>query len=123
MIPEVPSLSPAVTSCEEVAKKAPSKPKRKRRAKHAKAADAPLHNCFREAEICCEEARSAARLKRFDSAFGLFSTAQSLLENAMRTGGEWRAEARERLQIVSCEMAVYRELARSTSRPLRKARH
>lgn len=122
MISKVSPFLPLVSVSQESAEGASQKTNRKCNAKRAKPDGTPLHNRFREVEICCEEARSAARLKRFDSAFGLFATAQVLLENAIQTGGEWRAEACERLQNVSCEMAAYRELARSAARPLRKTR-
>ncbi len=96
--------------------------KKIRDARPSKDPEAALLAQFRQAEICCEEARSAARLKRFEAACGLFSTAQSLLQRIAETGGEWRTEACERLRGVSCERAAYRELARSVSRPLRKKR-
>lgn len=96
--------------------------KKSRSARRPEEPEAALLAQFRQAEICCEEARSAARLKRFEAACGLFSTAQLLLQRIAETGGEWRAEACERLRSVSCEMAAHRELARSVSRPLGKKR-
>ena len=96
--------------------------KKSRSARLQKEPDAALPAQFRQAELCCEEARAAARLRRFEAACGLFSTAQSLLQRIAETGGEWRSEACERLRGVSFEMAAYRELARSVSRPLGKKR-
>lgn len=101
---------------------APRARKKSRSSRRPTEPEATLLAQFRQAEICCEEARAAARLKRFEAACGLFSTAQLLLQRIAETGGEWRAEACERLRSVSFELAAYRELARSVSRPLRKRR-
>ena len=65
-----------------------------------------------QADICCEQARSAALKKRFVAALGLFRTAQSLYGRAVAMGGDACTDARERLQNLSGEMASYAELAR-----------
>ena len=51
-----------------------------------------------QAEICCEQARSAARLNRYGAACGLFSTATALYQQATLAAGNsypsianWRA--------------------------------
>jgi len=79
-------------------------------------------SCLLQADICCEQARAAARLKRLDAACGLFSTAQSLLLRAINSSGEACSEAcneaRERLNSISAEMAAYCELAKSAARPM-----
>jgi hypothetical protein len=121
MIPKVSLALSALPILAESAKTSSRKPKHKRK-RLAPPAESALHMCFREAEICCEEARSAARLKRFGAAFGLFATAQSLLLCVAQAGGELRDEACERLASVSCEMAAYHELARSAARPMRGVR-
>ena len=74
-------------------------------------------DCIDQADICCEQARAAARLKRFGAALGLFGTAQALYGRAATRGGEACLEARERLQQLSSEVAVYGELAKSAVRP------
>ena len=75
-------------------------------------------SCLHQADICCEQARAAARLKRLEAACGLFATAQSLLKRAIGNGGEACNEARERLNSISAEMAAYCELAKSAARPM-----
>lgn len=117
----IPNASP-FPSDQEVTKTANStsrKRKRKNKIEAQEKGESSMRSFFREAEICCEQARSAARLKRFDAACGLFATAQALLTRVVQAGGELRNEASERLAGVSAEMSAYRELARSTSRPLR----
>lgn len=94
-----------------------------------KAAQSPHENgcgeyeeCLRQVEICCEQARAAARLKRLGAACGLFATAQSLLKRVIASGGEACGEAyddaRERLKNITSEMATYGELAKSVARPM-----
>ena len=82
-------------------------------------------NCrdyMQQAEICCEQARAAARLKRLKAACGLFATAQSLLTRAVSLGGDACSEARERLNSISAEMATYCELAKSAGRPMHQTK-
>jgi hypothetical protein len=77
---------------------------------------------MQQAEICCEQARAAARLKRLKAACGLFATAQSLLTRAVSLGGDACSEARERLNSISAEMATYCELAKSAGRPMNQTK-
>lgn len=73
---------------------------------------ATCRDYLEQADICCEQARSAALKKRFVAALGLFRTAQSLYSRAVALGGDACNEARERLQNLSGEIAAYAELAR-----------
>lgn len=106
---------------------------RKQQAKLAKSiaegADSLATNAYREcleqAEICREQARAAARLKRFKAARGLFATAISLCQRALglKTNGPAPAagqtdEAQEYLRQLTMEMSTYSELAKSMERPL-----
>lgn len=79
-------------------------------------------DCLWQAEICCEQAREAARLKRLHAACGLFATAQSLLKRAIASSGDLCAEAcedaREKLKNITSEMATYSDLAKSAARPM-----
>lgn len=92
------------------------KKKTRRAVEAAPAPDSDYQHCLQQAEICCEQARDAARLKRIEAACGLFSTAQSLLRRAIGIGGDACSEARERLASITTEMAAYCELSRSQSR-------
>ena len=74
-------------------------------------------DCLEQAEICREQARAAARLKRFKAARGLFSTAIALCRQAMLLGGEACSEAKDRLRQLNDEMLAYTELAKSMERP------
>lgn len=74
--------------------------------------------CLEQADICCEQARAAASLKRFTAARGLFNTAVALCQRAVALDGVARAEAEGRLRQLHSEMSVYSELARSKERPL-----
>lgn len=78
----------------------------------------PVHSRLQQAEICREQARDAARLKRFGAAFGLFSTAATLCRHVCCTECDETARnlACERLQQIDTEMATYAELARSAAR-------
>lgn len=80
-------------------------------------------DCLWQAEICCEQARAAARLKRLHAACGLFATAQSLLTRAIASSGDLCVEAcddaREKLKNITSEMATYADLAKSAARPMR----
>jgi hypothetical protein len=76
-------------------------------------------DCLEQADICCEQARAAARLKRFKAAYGLFATAQALYQRAMTLGGDACTDAKERLHHITVEMAAYGELAKSVARPVR----
>lgn len=67
-----------------------------------------------QAEVCREQAREAAHLKRFRSALGLFSTASVLCRHVAMHGSESeRALANEFLGALALEMATYSDLARS----------
>ncbi len=73
-----------------------------------------------QAEVCREQAREAARLKRFRSALGLFATASALCRHVESKGDEAQiALAQERLQSLSLESTTYGELARSARRSSR----
>jgi hypothetical protein len=80
------------------------------------------HEYMQQAEICCEQARAAAQLKRLKAACGLFATAQALLTRAVSLGGDACSEARERLNSISAEMATYCELAKSAARPIHQSK-
>ena len=75
-------------------------------------------DCLAQAEICREQARIAASLKRFKAARGLFSTAIALCRQAMLLGGEACSDAKDRLRQLNDEMLAYAELAKSMERPL-----
>ena len=91
-----------------------------RRTKPAPPAELPpVVSCLEQAEICREQARDAARLKRFRAAFGLFSTAAALCRHAFTIQGadeNFKSLATDRLQQIDVEMATYAELARSLER-------
>ena len=70
-----------------------------------------------QAEICREQARDAARLRRFKAAFGLFSTAAALCRHALASGAD-ADQATACLRSIDSEMAAYSELARSMDKPL-----
>ena len=102
---------------------APSK--RSRRSKRNKAAaQAPIvsseyRDFLEQAEICREQARNAARMKRWKAARGLFDTAIGLCQRALglRPGSDERNEAQEYLQQLTMEVSTYSELANSKERP------
>lgn len=71
-----------------------------------------------QAETCCEQARLAARARRFRAASGLFSTAAALYKRATLLEGVSYQSVEARLSQIEDEMAAYSELARSISRPL-----
>lgn len=71
-----------------------------------------------QAEVCREQARIAAGMKRFKAARGLFSTAIALCRQAMARGGEANPEAKDRLRQLDTEMLAYTELSKSMARPL-----
>ncbi len=73
-----------------------------------------------QAEVCREQAREAARLKRFGAALGLFSTASALCRHVALHGSEAeRALAAELLGTLAIEMATYNDLARGSRRSVR----
>jgi hypothetical protein len=77
----------------------------------------PSVSCLLQAEICREQARDAARLKRFRAAFGLFSTAAALcrhVASVAENDENTRLIAAERLQQIDIEMATYAEFARAS---------
>lgn len=79
----------------------------------------PCQSCLQQADICREQARDAARLKRFRAAFGLFSTASTLCKHVF--AGQEADEptkllAIEYLRQIDIEMATYAELARISER-------
>lgn len=71
-----------------------------------------------EAEICCEQARVAARGRRFRAARGLFSTAAALYQQALSQDGVSYESITRRLKQIETESAAYSELAGSLARPL-----
>ena len=77
---------------------------------------APYQDCLAQAEICHEQAREAASLKRYTAARGLFATAVSLYQRATDLGGAPHSE--EALRQLNTEMFAYSELTRSLNRPL-----
>ena len=68
-----------------------------------------------QAEVCREQARDAANLKRFHAALGLFATAATLCRHAVTLESDDSATLliQERLQQIEVEAAGYYELARS----------
>ena len=79
----------------------------------------PLSLSFLEqAEVCREQARDAARLKRFRAALGLFRTALNLCRHAEKTGetDDTRLLAAEKIVQIDVEFAAYAEFARSADR-------
>ncbi len=79
--------------------------------------DSPLMLFLEQAEVCREQARDAARLKRFRSALGLFATALALCRHVESKGDETQiALAQERLRSLSVESTTYGELARTARR-------
>jgi hypothetical protein len=89
----------------------------RRRTKTIKAPlEMPLTSFLDQAEVCREQARDAARMKRFRAAIGLFLTAANLCRharNAAVTDNEVLDLANERLEQIDLEMATYTELAKS----------
>lgn len=80
----------------------------------------PLALFLEQAEVCREQARDAARLKRFRSALGLFATACALCRHVESKGDEAQiALAQERLLSLSVESTTYGELARAARRSSR----
>ncbi len=95
--------------------------------RHSKTVSAPVEptplfvSFLEQAEVCREQARDAARLKRYRAALGLFSTAAALCKHArsMDSCDECTRElARERLEQIDMEAATYVELARAMERPV-----
>ncbi len=75
---------------------------------------------LQQAEVCREQAREAARLKRFRSALGLFATASALFRHVSSNGSETeRGVASEQLSSLALEMATYSDLARTSHRSSR----
>ncbi|RYX81470.1 hypothetical protein EON83_24055 [bacterium] len=73
-----------------------------------------------QAEVCREQAREAARLKRFRAALGLFSTASALCRHVALHGREAeRTLASDFLATLAIEMATYNDLARGSQRAAR----
>ena len=68
-----------------------------------------------QAEVCREQARDAANLKRFHAALGLFATAATLCRHAVTLENDASAtsQIQDRLQQIELEAATYYELARS----------
>lgn len=83
--------------------------------------DGEVSQCLEQVEICCEQARDAARFKRFLAAAGLFSTAVALCRRALsstRINDASRSTLKECVDRISGEMAAHAQLARSMNRPL-----
>ena len=68
-----------------------------------------------QAEVCREQARDAASLKRFQAALGLFATAATLCRHAVSIETDTSATLliQDQLQQIEIEAATYYELARS----------
>ena len=68
-----------------------------------------------QAEVCLEQARDAANLKRFRAALGLFATTATLCRHAGTLEPDAVAISliQEQLQQIEIEAASYYELARS----------
>ena len=78
----------------------------------------PWVSVLQQAEICREQARDAARLKRFRAAFGLFSTAAALCRHVFtlkENDENTKNLAAECLHQIDIEMATYAELARASN--------
>jgi hypothetical protein len=69
-------------------------------------ADAAFQKFVEEAEICCEHARLAARLKRYKSARGLFLTAAALYQQALKVAGISYPSLENRLREIELEIAA-----------------
>ena len=82
-----------------------------RKPRYEKAASSFLE----QAEVCREQARDAANLKRFHAALGLFATAATLCRHAVTLENEASVTLliKDRLQQIEVEAASYYELARS----------
>ena len=67
-----------------------------------------------QAEVCREQARDAANLKRFHAALGLFATAATLCRHAvtLETDAGATLLIHEQLRQIELEAATYYELAR-----------
>lgn len=72
-----------------------------------------------QAEVCREQARHAASLKRFHAALGLFATAATLCRHAATLEGDASVtlQIKDRLQQIELEAATYYELARLRESP------
>jgi len=78
---------------------------------------AALSSFLEQADVCREQAREAARLKRFRSALGLFATASALYRHVAAHGDEaLRARAGECLGSLAVEVATYGDLARASQK-------
>ena len=88
---------------------------KKQKTKVANANQEPGRDLIEQADVCCREARLAARMKRLRAACGLFETALSLLRRAAQFGGAIKNEAIERLSQITTEAAIYAELCRDAS--------
>ena len=70
--------------------------------------------CLRQAEVCCEQAREAGRMRRFESACGLFSTAVMLYQLVIRMHIS-SPEAEARLRSIDDERRTYLQLVQDRS--------
>ena len=85
-----------------------------------KSAEKPVAQLVLEqVEVCREQAREAARLKRFCAALGLFATAASLCRHAqtIETDAPTAYLIGDHLRQIDLEAAAYFELARAVERP------
>ena len=79
-----------------------------------------LSTFLEQAEVCREQAREAARLKRFRSALGLFATASALCRHVATNGtATERERASDCLSSLALEMTTYNGLARISHRSAR----
>lgn len=84
---------------------------------------AVANSFLEQAEVCREQAREAARLKRFGAALGLFATAATLCRHVKSIETDARAcsQIDDRLRQIDLEAATYSELARATQKLARHA--
>lgn len=76
--------------------------------------------CVQQAVVCAEEAREAARLKRYQAARGLFTTALDLYRMAGEKNLAAAPQMNGQIHQLEAEILVYSELARSMEKPLRR---
>ena len=87
--------------------------------KQEKTPESSSASFLEQAEVCREQARDAAKLKRFRAAIGLFVTAANLCRHARKNAvtqqkidHEIMELATRKLEQIDVEMATYSELAR-----------
>ncbi|MBV9468206.1 MAG: hypothetical protein JO316_03010 [Abitibacteriaceae bacterium] len=68
--------------------------------------------CLEQAELCCEQARQAARARRFKAACGLFTTASDLYRRALNLDSASYPAVENRLRAIEVEINTNTELAK-----------